>query len=633
MKMIFVLTIIFAINSIFAYDEKCSWGESHWCSSLNNAVGCGALQHCKDTVWKYNVAYKQDTEDVCQFCTEMIGDVKKFILDNETKATIEEYIHLACEQIPVPELEKVCTETVDQNLDELLKIISADLDPKMICGVLGLCSGFEDRTLRFVPEGNSVHVQKVESITTNNVEGKICDDCKKIVQDFIDQLDNPDNREELEELIKLNICAQLPLQALKDACDSIIDEYIPEMADLIADSLDPLIMCQVLELCAGDKDILVKMRLKKSPLYIAMEKNSGTEECYICTTAISEFRQMEGNPKIRKEVLKFLENSICTHLGSYKSECIDTIQIYGVQILDIISTELDPIGICNTFGLCKNSNNMASLQAQSIMRQIMPAAVVANSVKIIQSDVKLHAKSSIQCSICEEVFGALEAELQNNVTLKRVTAMIEKICKVLPDTIKAECKSFVDEYAAAIVDLLIQQLTPEIACTELGFCDGNNSPWTLRITKTSKLRLPEPNVDLCPVCESVISTIDQFLKDNTTKAQIKQFVKMTCDVLPSSLREQCDEMIVANVDKIIDFIADGISPEQICQELGLCKESASLFKPFNVLQPVQVQKVNLLGASKCTWGPSYWCSSIANAEECGTKKHCQDNVWSKKNLN
>jgi saposin len=32
--------------------EKCAWGESYWCSELNIAKSCGAIEHCKTTVWK-----------------------------------------------------------------------------------------------------------------------------------------------------------------------------------------------------------------------------------------------------------------------------------------------------------------------------------------------------------------------------------------------------------------------------------------------------------------------------------------------------------------------------------------------------------------------------------------------------
>lgn len=40
----------------------------------------------------------------------------------------------------------------------------------------------------------------------------------------------------------------------------------------------------------------------------------------------------------------------------------------------------------------------------------------------------------------------------------------------------------------------------------------------------------------------------------------------------------------------------------------------------------------VLGSDKCTWGPTYWCESFQQADECGTTEHCHKNVWTKKGL-
>jgi saposin len=35
-----------------------------------------------------------------------------------------------------------------------------------------------------------------------------------------------------------------------------------------------------------------------------------------------------------------------------------------------------------------------------------------------------------------------------------------------------------------------------------------------------------------------------------------------------------------------------------------------------------------LGQRRCTWGPSYWCSSLSNTRECNSIDHCSDQIWS-----
>lgn len=38
---------------------------------------------------------------------------------------------------------------------------------------------------------------------------------------------------------------------------------------------------------------------------------------------------------------------------------------------------------------------------------------------------------------------------------------------------------------------------------------------------------------------------------------------------------------------------------------------------------------DLLGAKRCTWGPTYWCSNLINAKGCGAVTHCIQTVWEK----
>jgi len=40
----------------------------------------------------------------------------------------------------------------------------------------------------------------------------------------------------------------------------------------------------------------------------------------------------------------------------------------------------------------------------------------------------------------------------------------------------------------------------------------------------------------------------------------------------------------------------------------------------------------MVGSTKCTWGPSYWCANIPQASECSAVKHCVKAVWEKENV-
>ena len=67
-----------------------------------------------------------------------------------------------------------------------------------------------------------------------------------------------------------------------------------------------------------------------------------------------------------------------------------------------------------------------------------------------------------------------------------------------------------------------------------------------------------------------------------------------------------DESFYSEILKYADSIMD---PKFVCEKIGLCPSESS--KPKM-----------LVGANKCTFGPSYWCASLENAEECNAKEHC-----------
>ncbi len=37
----------------------------------------------------------------------------------------------------------------------------------------------------------------------------------------------------------------------------------------------------------------------------------------------------------------------------------------------------------------------------------------------------------------------------------------------------------------------------------------------------------------------------------------------------------------------------------------------------------------LVGKSRCTWGPSFWCESIKYAKQCHAVGHCSDVYWNR----
>ena len=108
-------------------------------------------------------------------------------------------------------------------------------------------------------------------------------------------------------------------------------------------------------------------------------------------------------------------------------------------------------------------------------------------------------------------------------------------------------------------------MTPDEICAELGLCAKKSVDVKVEMTeKDSK----------CVLCEYVMSTVDQLLSNKTSEAEVRQALEEVCSYLPKTISDQCTKFVDQYSDMIIDFITHNITPEQVCQQIGLCQAQA-----------------------------------------------------------
>jgi hypothetical protein len=70
--------------------------------------------------------------------------------------------------------------------------------------------------------------------------------------------------------------------------------------------------------------------------------------------------------------------------------------------------------------------------------------------------------------------GAVVKLLSENSSSVEVQKALDYVCThVMPETIRSECKAFVDQYEPVIVALLVKQVDPDKICQLLGLCPKN----------------------------------------------------------------------------------------------------------------------------------------------------------------
>lgn len=595
-RLLLLLIGLATLGSATKVDSSCSWGESHWCSSLENAKKCGAFGHCKTTIWK-NQILKEDQSEICQFCENIVQDLHQYILDNKTQQEILRFMSNVCQMIPQQSMASECQALVNSYMPEIIQLVASEMDPQMVCSLLKLCQGLED-TVHHSPSkpSSSDAIKPVQKFSPLNVNSEpICTDCKKFFTDIKNMFLSNATEEEIEQLIDTALCAYLG--SYEAECKALVKEFLPELMQLLAEDYDPNVICQSFGFCAQTlseaKTFLIKLKLQKSAFY--QKARQGTaEECAMCKLVMNEIVSLDRDKTVQSDIEGFLKTYVCDKLGAYAATCSDFVDAYGPMLFELIATELDPDSRCRSLGFCTADNTI-----RDPVREATP----------IRKPVYSHVSQSVQCVLCEFIMKELDSLISQNSTEAEIVAALEKVCSMLPSSLKTSCDDFVKTYGKAIIDMLLQEMDPATICTALGLC------------QSSRIQMPAsvPNDVRCVVCETVVQYLESLLEENATIAEIEAALKKVCNFLPESLQPECNFIVQLYGPYIVQYISQDLTPQQVCSMAGVC--SAVVKKPDpEVVVPV---KAKLVGENKCTWGPAHWCNSRENAAECKATEYCE----------
>lgn len=129
----------------------------------------------------------------------------------------------------------------------------------------------------------------------------------------------------------------------------------------------------------------------------------------------------------------------------------------------------------------------------------------------------------------------------------------------------------------------------------------------------------------CIICEAVAEIMYRIMANPNVDHSINHVLEKACRALPSRDQEkvrknkqpqekhitllflQCTTLIEKYGADLYQIIAHMSNPSAACREIGICFLSEAHYRATR----------GLVGSSKCTWGPSYWCESLSNAQDCG----------------
>ncbi|XP_045697966.1 prosaposin isoform X1 [Phyllostomus hastatus] len=329
--------------------------------------------------------------------------------------------------------------------------------------------------------------------------------------------------------------------------------------------------------------------------------------CDICKDVITAADTMLKDNATEQEILVYLEKT-CDWLPKpdMSASCKDIVDSYLPVILDMIKGEMsDPAEVCSSLNLCESlQKHLAELNHQKQLESNkIPELDLAEVVSPFMANIPLllypqdgpHKEPQPKaggdvCQDCIQLVTDIQTAVRTNSTF--VEALVEHAreqCDRLGPGMADMCKNYVNQYSDIAIQMMMhmQDQQPKDICGLVGFCDqvkevpmqpllparvlSENVIPALELVEPIKKDLVQAKPEVtCELCEYVVKEIVKLIDSNKTEEEIIHAFDKICSKLPTSLSEECQEVVDTYGRSILSILLQEASPELVCNLLHLC---------------------------------------------------------------
>ncbi|EAL64081.2 saposin B domain-containing protein [Dictyostelium discoideum AX4] len=223
-----------------------------------------------------------------------------------------------------------------------------------------------------------------------------------------------------------NFCKVIP-SSFQATCDSLIANYGKQLIQMIVNKESPSTLCAQIDMCASSTEAV-----------------QGILECDICQFIVKQVNKYISGNATEAQILKFLDTD-CEVFGKGGSvTCQNIVNNYAPQIINLIINNASPSQVCGLVGLC------------------------GSSLKIEEP-----VQGELECGVCEVIAQQCSNYIKANKTESEIVGLLDQFCSTL-SIFESACDTIVASSAPKIINLLLQNQSATVVCTEIGFC-GNSS--------------------------------------------------------------------------------------------------------------------------------------------------------------
>ncbi|XP_061624453.1 surfactant protein Bb isoform X2 [Phyllopteryx taeniolatus] len=296
--------------------------------------------------------------------------------------------------------------------------------------------------------GDSMFIKDPLAFVNHNTLA-ICSECKQIIQRSANMIPSVDSKGRMYETL-LALCQHLPdKQALE--CDSQLKMYLPKILLQPPGDGEVEDTCSAFGLCAVLKDEEeVALPHQDAEEDVPALTNTHVQEqlnpaCTLCLFIIKKLETLLPQ-NMTEDALMKLMGEVCDLLPqSYKDDCDNFVDKYGVQIVEFLLSSAAPHTICTLLHICLFRDSPA------------PEAPVPSD-----------------CDSCRTLAALSRLRLAVNATKPKTSSFLESVCGHHPNAIP-KCEEFTRIYGARLQQFLGKEVDHKDICERADLCTAKKS--------------------------------------------------------------------------------------------------------------------------------------------------------------
>lgn len=583
-------------------------------------------QHEEEKQLEALIALDSGDDIPCELCEQLVKHLRDVLVANTTETEFKQVLEGFCKQSRG--FKDECLGIVDQYYAVIYNTLVNKLDANGACSMIGICqkgsSVMKDAPIMpllpvIEPAQVKVTIEKLEKHEKKQLGagepkfsqqeildmqlpidhlmgaanpqdlvegGELCTICEYTLHFIQESLATPATDDEIKHAVE-SVCGKLP-NGVAGQCRNFVEMYGDAVISLLIQGLNPRDMCPKMQLCP--KNIEKKEDIEVfHPVPITDEQDKPT--CPLCLFAVEQAQIKIRDNKSKDNIRKCLDG-LCSHLpNKLKDECVDFVNTYSNELIDMLITDFKPQEICVQLKLCpKSKDTLADLGISLEDDDKSSSEESTNDIESLeelplQFDFDEAFNAAPNCLICEELVKEVEKKMGKHPTRDSIKQVLEQSCDKFKKPVAGKCHKIIDKYGDTIADLLLKEMNPKLICTELGLCLLAHDLDDLEVDEALKydvIALPQQSDKLarletsspkepptCVLCEFVMTKLENDLKNKTEQDDIKRAILAVCNKMPATIRKQCDSFVEGYATAVIDLLSK-VPPKEVCQKLQLC---------------------------------------------------------------